>query len=223
MPITVGTLGRLREVSQLARDIVFSFESSNLVLTPLLPNAVRHTWVPTHWRLYAERVKESYAVPRRHWPAGPPAKIIESPDKVRVEVGDLVIEATRDPFHLRYCAADGNAFLEEDERGGLSWSYWDYALRYTLAPDDHFYGMGQVNQLEACLDLDHRSHIREVWNQHSPPATTIFPALLSLRGYGLLIDNPVRARWDLGHTDPQSFNFSPRALAQIQPFCLTRD
>jgi len=210
MPITVGTLGRLREVSQLARDIVFSFESSNLVLTPLLPNAVRHTWVPTHWRLYAERVKGSYAVPRRHWPVGPPAKITESSDKVRVEVGDLLIEATRDPFHLRYCAADGNAFLDEDAQGGLSWSYWDYALRYALAPDDHFYSMGQVNQLEACVDLDHRGHIRDVWNQHSPPATTIFPALLSLRGYGLLIDNPVRARWDLGHTDPQSFSYEAR-------------
>jgi alpha-glucosidase len=210
MPITAGTLGQLREVSQIARDIVFSFESSNLVLTPLLPNAVRHTWVPTHWRLYAEKVKESYAVPRRHWPAGPPAKIMESSDKVRVEVGDLLIEATRDPFHLRYCAADGKAFLEEDASGGLSWSYWDYALRYATAPDDHFYGMGQANQLEARVDLDHRGHIREVWNQHSPPATTIFPALWSLRGYGLLIDNPVRARWDLGHTDPQSFSYEAR-------------
>jgi hypothetical protein len=99
--------------------------------------------VPTHWRLYAERVKESYAVPRRHWPAGPPAKIIESSNKVRVEVGDLLIEATRDPFHLRYCAADGRPFLEEDAGGGLSWSYWDYALRYAMAPDDHFYGVGK--------------------------------------------------------------------------------
>ena len=209
-PITAGTLGRLREVTQLARDIVFSFESSNLILTPLLPNAMRHTWVPTHWRLYAEGAKESYAVPRRHWPAGPPAKIIESADKVRLEAGDFVIEAAREPFHLCYCAADGKPFLEEDPRGGLSWSYWDYTLRYALAPDDHFYGMGQANQLEECVDLDHRGHVREVWNQHSPPATTIFPALLSLRGYGLLIDNPVRARWDLGHTDPQSFSYEAR-------------
>jgi alpha-glucosidase len=33
---------------------------------------------------------------------------------------------------------------------------------------------------------------------------------LSLRGYGLLIDNPVRARWDLGNTDPQSFFYEAR-------------
>ena len=71
MPITVGTLGRLRAVDQRGRDIVFSFESSDLVLTPLLPNVVRHTWVPTHWRLYTGRVTDSYAVPRRDWPAGP--------------------------------------------------------------------------------------------------------------------------------------------------------
>jgi alpha-glucosidase (family GH31 glycosyl hydrolase) len=33
---------------------------------------------------------------------------------------------------------------------------------------------------------------------------------LSLRGYGLLVDNPVRARWDLGRTDPKSFSYQAR-------------
>src|SRR5258707_85525 len=56
MPITIGNLGRLASVSQRGRDIVFSFESSDLVLTPLLPNVIRHTWVPTHCRVYAGTV-----------------------------------------------------------------------------------------------------------------------------------------------------------------------
>ena len=203
MPITVGTLGRLRAVEQRGRDIVFSFESSDLVLTPLLPNVVRHTWVPTHWRLYTGRVTDSYAVPRRDWPAEPAVTLTETPETVRVQLGELLIEATRDPFQLRYAAAaDGRVFLQEPEEGGLSWSYWEYALRYRLAAEDHFYGMGQARQLAERVDLDHRGHLREVWNQHSPPAATIFPALLSLRGYGLLIDNPHKATWDLGHTDP---------------------
>jgi len=126
---------------------------------------------------------------------------------VRVHTGELLIEATRDPFHLRYCAADGRPFLEEADRGGLSWSYWEYTLRYRLAAEDHFYGMGQADQLTDRVDLDHRGHLREVWNQHSPPAATIFPSLLSLRGYGLLVDNPYKAVWDLGHTDPQTFSY----------------
>ena len=50
MPITVGNLGRLHSVSRRGADVGFSFASSDLVLTPLLPNLVRHTWVPTHWR-----------------------------------------------------------------------------------------------------------------------------------------------------------------------------
>ncbi len=208
MPITVGTLGRLRAVDQRGRDIVFSFESSDLVLTPLLPNVVRHTWVPTHWRLYTGRVTDSYAVPRRDWPAGPAVTLTETPETVRVQLGELLIEATRDPFQLRYAAAaDGRVFLQETEEGGLSWSYWEYALRYQLAAEDHFYGMGQANQLVERIDLDHRGHLREVWNQHSPPAATLFPALLSLRGYGLLIDNPHKATWDLGHTDPLTFSY----------------
>jgi alpha-glucosidase (family GH31 glycosyl hydrolase) len=125
-------------------------------------------------------------------------------------MGNLFVEATRDPFHLRYCTNDGGCFLEELPEGGLSWSYWDYSLRYVLNADDHFYGMGQADQLVGQLDLDHRGHIRDIWNHHSPPATTIFPWLISLRGYGLLVDNANRAVWDLGHNDPSSFSYNAR-------------
>ena len=113
MPITIGNLGRLASVSQRGRDIVFSFESSDLVLTPLLPNVIRHTWVPTHWRLYAEPVADAFAVDRRYWPAGPAFTITETADIVRVHAGELLIEATRDPFHIRYFTTDRHLFLEE--------------------------------------------------------------------------------------------------------------
>ena len=207
MTITVGTLGRLLAVEQSAKDIVFSFESSDLVLTPLRPNLIRHTWMPKHWRLYAEPVTGSFAVTRRLWPAGPPAMISEASDTVQVKCGDLLIEATRNPFHLSYSTIDGGTFLEEVPEGGLWWSYWDYALRFKLAPEDHFYGLGQADQLDRSFDLDHRGHLHEVWNQHTPPSSTILPALQSLRGYGLLIDNPRRAIWDLGHSDPSTFSY----------------
>ena len=210
MPITVGKLGRLRAVDQRGPDVIFSFESSDLVLSSLLPNLIRHTWVPKHWRLYAERVVDGYAVRRRFWPADRSVTISETAEKIIVRMGELLVEATRDPFHLRYCASDGKPFLEEAIDGGLSWSYWDYSLRYALSADDHFYGMGQPDQLVDHLDFDHRGHVRDVWNHHSPPATTIFPWLLSLRGYGLLVDNPSRAEWDLGHSDPASFSYRAR-------------
>lgn len=71
MPITVGTLGRLIAVDQRGRDVVFSFESSDLILTPLSSNLIRHTWIPKHWRLYTERPTGTYAVPRRLRPGGP--------------------------------------------------------------------------------------------------------------------------------------------------------
>src|SRR5271154_3807773 len=126
MSITVGRLGRLLAVAQSGKDIVFSFGSSDLVLTPLLPNLIRHTWVPRHWRIYTERVMGAYAVRRRLWPAGPRATIIEKSETVTVECGELLIEATRDPFHLRYASMDGETFLEEVSEGGLDWSYWDF-------------------------------------------------------------------------------------------------
>src|SRR5579864_8226307 len=153
MAITVGTLGRLARVDQRGRDIVFSFESSDLTLTPLLPNVVRHTWVPRHWRLYAEGPSGPNAVRRQVWPASPAASITETSESVQVRCGELLIEATRDPFHLRYSTSDGATFLEESVEGGLSWSYWEYALRFKLAAEDHFYGVGQVNQLDEAVDL----------------------------------------------------------------------
>jgi alpha-glucosidase len=210
MTITVGSLGRLQQVRQDGANLVFSFESSDLILTAVLPNVIRHTWVPTHWRLYTESVREAHAAARRYWPAGPSPKISEMSDKVCVEAGDFLIEASRDPFHLRYCTREGRPLLEEVAQGGLSWSYWDYSLRYVLTPDDHFYGMGQADQRSGPVELDHRGHVREVWNQHSPPAVTIFPSVLSLRGYALLVDNPCRAIWDLGYSDQQSFSYRAR-------------
>jgi alpha-glucosidase len=210
MPITVGKLGRLRAVDQRGADVVFSFESSELVLTSLLPNLIRHTWVPRHWRLYADRAIEGYAVRRRYWPADRSVAITETAEKVVVHMGELLVEASREPFHLRYCSAAGEPFLEEVADGGLSWSYWDYSLKYELNADDHFYGMGQADQFVDHLDLDHRGQVHEVWNHHSPPAATIFPWLVSLRGYGLLVDNAHRAVWDLGHSDPASFAYRAR-------------
>ncbi len=213
MPITSGTLGRLNAVNRRGADVVFSFESSDLILTPLGPNVIRHTWVPTHWRLHKPQVAQGYAVARTQWPAAEFAGVVEGRDGVRVCCGDLVIEATRDPFHLCYLTAGGRVLLEEAAEGGLSWSYWDYALRYQLGAGDHFYGLGQPDQLEQDLGLDHRGHRREIWNQHTPPAVTVFPAFVNPRGYGLLVDNPYKAVWDLGHNDPSAFSYTARGGA----------
>src|SRR5215470_3579242 len=87
MPITVGRLGHLQRVGQRGSDLVFSFESSDLVLTALLPNLIRHTWVPTHWRLYTEPVREAHAAVRRYWPAGPVPIVRETSKTVRIELG----------------------------------------------------------------------------------------------------------------------------------------
>ena len=209
MPITAGSLGRLQNVIRRGADVVFSFESSDLVLRPLMPNVIRHTWMPKHWRIYAERVEGSYAVARRFWPAGPDITIEEQASTIRVSFGEIVVEATRDPFHLRYYG-DNRCFLEETTQGGLSWNYWDYRLCYMLAPEDHFYGIGQPDQTAGPVDLDQRGHLWEIWNQHTPPATTIFPALLSTQGYSLLIDNQSRAQWDLGNSDPAVFSYRAR-------------
>jgi len=205
------TLGCLRQVTTDGGAVVFSFDSSQLILTPVLPAALRHTWVPGHWRLYVQPPSaQGCAVTQRQWPEAPRVTVRERAELVEVRAGEFLIEARRDPFRLRYLDRGGRPLLEEVEPGGLSWSYWEYCLRYQLAAEDHFYGMGQPSQLAARVDLDHRGHRREIWNRHSPPAESIFPLLFSSRGYGLLIDNPQRALWDLGHEDPYTFAYQAR-------------
>ena len=209
MPITSGRLGRLQTVSRRGADVVFTFESSDLVLTPLMPNVIRHRWVPAHWRLHAQTPAEGHAVARTDWPAVE-AGVTQTSDVVRLRTAEIVVEGARDPFCLRYYAPDGRTLLEEVAEGGLSWSYWDYALRYRLGAEDHFYGTGQPDQLVEGLGLDHRGRLLEIWNRHSPPAAMVFPAFINPRGYGLLVDNPYRARWDLGHSDPLTFSYQAR-------------
>src|SRR5258708_19543096 len=113
MPITVGRLGRLRAVDQRGAAVIFSFESSDLILTALSPNLIRHTWVPKHWRIYAAHVTDGYAVRRRYWPTNRSVTITDTDEKIIVRMGDLIVEATREPFHLRYSTPPCHPFLEE--------------------------------------------------------------------------------------------------------------
>ncbi len=201
--------GGSKTVSRRGADVVFNFESSDLVLTPLMPNVIRHCWVPTHWRLHTQAPGAGHAVARTDWPEVA-AEVSETSDAVRVRTADIVVEAARDPFRLRYHASDGRTLLEEVAKGGLSWSYWDYTLRYQLGAEDHFYGTGQPDQHVDRIGLDHRGRLLEIWNRHSPPAATVFPAFVNPRGYGLLVDNPYKAQWDLGHSDPLTFSYQAR-------------
>jgi len=210
VPITSGRLGRLAAASRRGADLVFSFESSDLVLTPLGPNIIRHTWVPTHWRLHKPPPAQAQAAVGTQMPAAQFSELAESRDRVSVRCADLVVEAARDPFRLRYCTAGGSVLLEEAAQGGLSWSYWEYELRYQMTAEDHFYGLGQPDQLAPDLGVDHRGCRREIWNQHTPPAVTVFPAFVNPRGYGLLVDNPYKAVWDFGSSDPRTFSYAAR-------------
>ncbi len=209
MSITSGRLGRLRGVSRRGSDLVFSFDGSDLALTPLGPNIIRHTWLPTHWRLHKKAPQEAYAVIRTRWPPAEFTDLAASGDGIRVRCADLTIEAARDPFHLRY-SSGGTVLLEEVAQGGLSWSYWEYALRYRLDAADHFYGLGQPDQAAERLGLDHRGHRRDIWHEHTPPAVTVMPVFVNPRGYGLLVDNPYRAAWDFGSAEPRIFSYSAR-------------
>ena len=118
MPITVGTLGTLRSVTQRNREVVFSFESSELIVTSILPNVIRHTWVPTHWRLYTHRGFDTHAVQRRSWPATPAPIITETADTVRMSWENFASKPRGSPFISAMSRLTAMSFSKRSKRAG---------------------------------------------------------------------------------------------------------
>ncbi|MDJ0346599.1 glycoside hydrolase family 31 protein [Streptomyces sp. H10-C2] len=76
-------------------------------------------------------------------------------------------------------------------------------LRWPLAADEHLFGLG-----ERFGPLDLVGQAVDTWAGTTPQGMTSTanysptPFLLSSRGYGLLLDTPARAHWDVGATHP---------------------
>lgn len=139
-----------------------------------------------------------------------------------IRLGRIVVHVTRAPFRLEYFdggldggpggrlggSPDQRPFLSEKTSGGLRWDGWKFSLNFALGEDEHFYGLGQGDQLKGRVNLDHRGSCVHIWNQHNPrPARLTFPFVLSTRRYGLFVDNAHRALFDFGVSDPETFSY----------------
>lgn len=98
--------------------------------------------------------------------------------------------------------------------GGVSWAEdGSYRLVFRKEAGDRYFGLGEPHAgkwpwsgLVTTLPLDYNGHRRRIWGQHLiPPADVGLPFFLNPNGYGLMIANPVKARFDF--TPLRSFRY----------------
>ncbi len=108
--------------------------------------------------------------------------------------------------------------LSQTENGGLWMDGWEVGVRFDLWPGERFFGLGEPDQRKGPIPVDHRGRRYPVWHKHLPaPSRLVLPVLVSSRGYGLFIDNPWPAEWDLG-SDGAHFGYTARGGQMVYYF-----
>ena len=102
----------------------------------------------------------------------------------------------------------GEPLLADSPGGGLWMDGWQVGVKFQLHHDDQFFGVGEPDQRKGEVAVNHRGRKYPVWHKHLPaPSRMVLPVVISQKGYGLFIDNPWVAEWDLG-IDGRSFGYT---------------
>lgn len=180
-------------------------------LTPALPGVVQVRLLrATPWS--REEPAPSLCVDASAWPALPTPEVAEAIDHLLVRFPGVLVRVDKRPLRLQYWALagdrvsaagplgpDGPPLLAESPEGGLCMDGWQVGVRFLLHPEDRFFGLGEPEQRQGPVPFNHRGRRYPIWNKHLPaPSRLVLPVLISQRGYGLFIDNPWVAEWDLG-------------------------
>lgn len=176
-------------------------------LTPAMPGVVQIRLLrATPWS--REEPSASLTVDESTWPEIPAPAVQESADHLLVRCPGVLVRVDKQPLRLHYWTEpEGGPLLAESPEGGLFTDGWSVGVRFLLEPEDRFYGLGEPEQLKGPVPLNHRGRRYPIWNKHLPaPSRLVLPMLVSGRGYGLFIDNPWPAEWDLG-TDGRHFSY----------------
>lgn len=152
----------------------------------------------------------SYALdPAAEWPPIS-FQVEEDSQAVSVRTATLVVRVGRSPCRLAFYDTAGR--LLSGDPGGLGFRGRGVFGTRDLAEGEAIYGLG-----EKAFELNLRGRALEMWNTDpmpylpgKDPIYQSIPFLVGLRGgraYGLFMDNPGRARFDLGHGRPEVLRY----------------
>lgn len=136
--------------------------------------------------------------------------ISETDSSLIIASSTVKIICKKYPLRFSFSDMTGNVLLEEPRSGGVSMNGDHRTVRFTLQPNDHFYGTG-----ERGTSLDKRGQKFENWNTQIGGYSTPLPTmnlnvtlLTTSSGYALYCDNTYKGEFDLGATDPSIFSYT---------------
>ena len=195
------------------RSLALDTEKTGRVsITPVMPGVIQVRLSQVlPWK--AERPSPSLTVDPASWVDVAPPRVEEFADHLLARFPGVAVRVEKDPVRLQYWAVGpdeepaGAPLLADAPEGGLFRDGWDVGARFALDPADRFYGLGEPEQTQGPIPFDHRGRRYPIWNKHFPaPSRLVLPLLINPRGYGLFVDNPWPAEWDLG-TDGKTFTY----------------
>ncbi|MDF2631168.1 MAG: Alpha-glucosidase [Symbiobacteriaceae bacterium] len=190
-------------------------------LTSVLPGVVQVVFRRgTPWS--KEEIYRSLSVDPKRWGSTAAPVVDDRGEYLLVQMDGVTVRAEKRPIRLSYWAGDrvaepaGEPLLTEST--GLWKSGWTVGVRFALHPRDQFYGIGEPDQQAGPIPVGHRGKRYPLFHSHIPaPSRMVLPVLVSHRGYGLFIDNPWVAEWDLG-ADGETFGYTAQGGQMIYYF-----
>jgi alpha-glucosidase len=148
-----------------------------------------------------------------------PAGVTLDPAAGRAFSDGLEVRYSADPLALSFYDRSGKLLLRLEN---IAWEPdGSYRLTFRKEPGDLYYGLGEMfagrsytyGAMPALGDLflpklrlNQDGGKLEVYDAHRPPSELVMPFILNPRGYGLLIEDPVRASIDF--TAPDRFTYA---------------
>ncbi|MBN1514770.1 MAG: glycoside hydrolase family 31 protein [Phycisphaerae bacterium] len=203
--------GRLTEVRVAGDRAELRTPAAWAELTSIADGIVRVEWHPgENWQNAPTRYVSSGGPPPTVGPAFSPRRVAcgdqpvcsagssrragLQPVRTRLDTGSLTIEYATNPLHLRFHGVQG-PLLAESSKTPPAYGSTGVAITWEIARTDRIYGLGQ----NAFVELNRVGQVRRMAADHAACDGGDVPIafFISTGGYGVVVDNPHLAEFDL--------------------------
>jgi alpha-glucosidase (family GH31 glycosyl hydrolase) len=177
-------------------SVNISFYANDVVRVDLLPS--RHISLDSSFAVIREVSAEF------------PVKMLETDSSLSVSSQMLRVLCRKFPLRLAFIDSSGRELVGEPISGGMAAGGEEWLARFSILPDEHFYGTG-----ERGTRLDRRGQAFDCYNTqvggYATPLATMninVPFINSTGGYAIYFDNTFRGRFDVGASDSTVMTYS---------------